>query len=183
MNHFNKVIGEAKRLKSSYDSHRRAAKTDALNVLEISLEARERAIREEKQRLTQLEQELNKQAASIQRQRRRPTLVLVACVIVGVIGIGVVSIGYELVPRAPGDIPVYPAAPAPSSTATTSSSVAADEAPPYPDGVQPSFSDMQTKYGSGEDFDVGRYCLDEEAKGGLTFEQCLGAAAVALRNR
>jgi hypothetical protein len=37
------------------------------------------------------------------------------------------------------------------------------------------------RYRTGGKFDVGRYCLDKEKEGGVTFEQCLGTAALALR--
>lgn len=49
--------------------------------------------------------------------------------------------------------------------------------------TRPSDLDLEevtSKYGSGRDFDVGRFCLDEEAAGGMTFDECLGAAVVVL---
>ena len=38
------------------------------------------------------------------------------------------------------------------------------------------------RYGRGNDFNIGYYCLDVEATGDFTFEECLGAGVMVLSN-
>jgi hypothetical protein len=51
-----------------------------------------------------------------------------------------------------------------------------------PHASDPDKAAAEGVYGTGKQFNVGWYCLDVADQGEVTFEQCLGAAALALRS-
>ena len=175
-----KVIDKTKELKSEYDQRKRAEKEDWINVKEENLSAKEKTLNERDLELQQLARALATKEKYLLNKERRPLYVFLICLVGAGFAFGYLVQNFEFTKR------IHPVTKAEtaienkqankseaSDVADSSSSSRLPELTERDRNIHQSYNGLEMGH---RDFDVGRYCLNEEKKGVMTFEQCLGLA-------
>ncbi len=177
---FDAVIDKTKGLKSEYDQRKRAEKEDWLNVKEENLSAKEKALNDFELELQQLARALASKEKILLEKERRPLYVLLICLVGAGAAFGYLFQNFEFTKR------IHPVIDSEVSIENRQSnkSQASNDASSSSSSGQPKLTERERNIHqsyngldmSRGDFDVGKYCLNEEKKGVMTFEQCLGMA-------
>lgn len=157
------------------------------------LGAREQQATDWERSLSEREARVAEQLAemrSIESKRWWRKVVLIGTAIVaGVMGF---VLGFEAAnstpngPVTPTKHDAQPAAASATEKRASTKAISQAATPARPQRTQHADPDAAARrgaYGTGKDFNVGYYCLDVEATGEATFDECLGAAAIALSSR
>lgn len=176
-----KIADKAREAKTQFNENRRAEKASDLAQTEQRLENLQAQLKEKESLLIEKERTLRVEESRLRRISRRPRYVLIICTL-GYSAITIAALNrYDLVARAPS-IPD----PNSSTIETTSTHNSLIETGGRSSTVQGSVrteSVKETYRGidtSRPNFDVGRYCLNAEKQGHITFEQCIGMAATKI---
>jgi len=175
-------LGKGRTLIRDYEQHKEAEKSSKLAIKESELERKAETLNAKSQALTKLDSELKRREAAIKSTERRPFRVFLLCFALWAGTVVYVLQNFEFM-KIEGTNP-SPALAKQSVPDTTSTA-----APNGPSGSIPYLKDNPTRADIVSDsyrrmemtnpkFDVGRYCLNEEKKGTMTFEQCMGMAVL-----
>lgn|GEM_PF-2947908 len=155
-----------------------------------SATAREGSVRQKEEQLAQREAQVDKQLREIRRLeaiRSQRKYLYVLCLILGAVPAYLAGSFIStsiLSSRTPSPSLVVATPAEPSNASPPAAAVKTpDETPASPAGrarySDPDAAAAEGRYGEGPKFNVGYYCLDVEATGKMTFEECVGAAARA----
>lgn len=159
-----------------------------------SATAREGSVRQKEEQLAQREAQVDKQLREIRRLeaiRSQRKYLYALCLILGTVpgflagSITPTSIFRDRT-RSASVVVATPAEPSDASPPVKTVTMP-DETSAAPAGrvrySDPDAAAAEGRYGEGPKFNVGYYCLDVEATGKMTFEQCVGAAALGINSQ
>lgn len=155
----------------TYKQYTREKTEDRLNIKEEELNIEEKRLAIKRKRLTTKEKELQNKEEELKTKENRPKHVFYACVLIGGFIYFVSTKDFSQVDYTPRNITTNTRGISTSNLPSKRKSAGRGK-------------DISSAYRGLEvddpDFDVGRYCLRKEKSGVMTFEECLGMAALKL---
>lgn len=176
MSLFKRLSGKLSEANSALSSASKEWRDESLTAREAGVSQREKAAAEKEAQTKARVRELR----DLEARRGLRKFLYVLCAIAGAIPAFVIGVAL-------GSTNTTPTAEASPRTATISKPLpeTSKRQAAAPKTGRTRYSDPYTalkqgKYGSGNDTNVGYYCLDVEATGDATFEQCITAVALVL---
>lgn len=164
------VLEKTRDLKNQYDEHKRAAREDSLSIKEDELKKRIGDVDAKERMLKDLESSLVKKEKQLAQTAKYPFYVFLAMLSLGALGINYVLSHYDFTRR-----------PRSESVAVEKSGTSAASEPASAWGthenIQRAYDGVDATRGN---FDVGAYCLEQEKRRLMSFEQCLSIAAAKI---